>query len=147
MKEGKKTKDDTKDSIDLSDLDKNSQDSFTADFMSLTGEPLISSGATYVPSLCEIDVSSVMPIVVGDAVESIQTIAIEKIENINADTSALADDKDETSKCPVCNKTFKSKACVNKHLRSVHTGILSINPFRCVITNRPTKLFVCLLLQ
>lgn len=122
MKEGKKTKDDTKDSIDLSDLDKNSQDSFTADFMSLTGESLITAGAPYAPSFCEIDVSTVMPIVVGDTVETIQTIAIEKIENINADT-ALVDDKDETnSRCPVCNKTFKSKACVNKHLRSVHTG-------------------------
>lgn len=104
--------------------------------MSLTGEPLITSGATYVPSLCEIDVSSVMPIVVGDTVESIQTMAIEKIENINADTSALADDKVETSKCPVCNKTFKSKACVNKHLRSVHTGKFQFPiQFRFIISN------------
>lgn len=92
--------------------------------MTLTTEPLIAAGTTFVPSLCEIDVATVMPIMVTETIsEPMQSIPIEKIENINADVMASNSDKDiEISTCIVCNKNFKSKSCMNKHLRSVHTG-------------------------
>lgn len=32
---------------------------------------------------------------------------------------------DEPSMCVVCQKVFKSKSCLNKHLKNVHTGWLS----------------------
>lgn len=132
IKEGKKTKDDTKDSIDLSDIDKNSQDSFATDFMNLTSEPMITAaGTSFVPSLCEIDVNAVMPIVVSETTEPVQSIIIEKIENINVENGTTNNEKDaEISTCIVCNKNFKSKSCMNKHLRSVHTGNIQLNSFK-----------------
>lgn len=50
-------------------------------------------------------------------------------ECVNVRNEAVADGKnDGPSPCIVCEKVFKSKSCLNKHLRNVHTGMFGEFP-------------------
>lgn len=100
----------TKDSIDLSDGDKASRDSLIADAISIPSEQSQMTSFTQIlPIECE-------P-VNNDVVTGIQ------MEKSESNTSLdLCGNENEISTCIVCDKRFKSKPCMNKHLRSVHTG-------------------------
>lgn len=72
------------------------------------------------------------------SVEHNDSVAI-NASNADADSAFTRNDTpeakiDEPSMCVVCQKIFKSKSCLNKHLKNVHTGSLSngdIFPFFC----------------
>lgn len=104
IKEKKFKSDSMKDSIDLSDGDKASRDSLLADAVTLLSEQ---SQSNFVS---ECDTNN------GELTTC-------QIENSESNTSIeLCGSDNEISSCVVCDKRFKSKACMNKHLRSVHTG-------------------------
>lgn len=109
----KKCKDDTKDSLDLSDLDRNSRDSLVNDLIGLVPEPSIQP----LPVLCDFDI---VPI------ENAPNASFLAANETN-DGSCTTMEFGEVSACVVCSKRFKSAACMNKHLKSVHTGKLEYN--------------------
>lgn len=113
---------------DLSDIDKSSQDSPIADSSHLTSNSLESIFTTSHP--CSNDATEfVLPVAKLDS-ELSSTVAI-----VDAEAKGIVDLQNESndgkndrlSACIVCQKKFKSKSCMNKHLRSVHTG--SLNSF------------------
>lgn len=59
-------------------------------------------------------------------VATLQTVSLDKLEINSSDCGTTNAEKDiEISSCVVCDKKFKSKSCMNKHLRSVHSGSFS----------------------
>lgn len=108
------------------DTDKNSQDSFAGDYINLASEPILVT-ELFVPDFSEIDVNATVPVIVNEVAEPLQSIPIEKIENSNTNVVMVIDKipkEPEVFICIVCSKDFKSKSCLTKHLRSVHTGRL-----------------------
>lgn len=120
----KKPKEEPKDTLDFSDIDKTSQDSFPNDLLNLPTEPLITvPPAAFVPTMCDIDVN--IPINITEAVATeVPAIPVENDEMNTPPIASTPTEKPETeiSACIVCDKKFKTKSCMNKHLRSVHTG-------------------------
>lgn len=112
-----------KESLDFSDVDKNSQDSFANDFLSLTSEPMITPTATgFIPTMCELDVN--LPPIAEKIMPEVQAAPVEMQEtNVPLNGPTPNENDAEISACVVCDKKFKSKSCMNKHLRSVHTGL------------------------
>lgn len=125
VKDVKKTKDDSKENFDLSDIEKSSQDGFLVGAVGSLPETL-----SFESDLSNIGIASNVQ-ATKENIATIQAVSLEKLE-INSPDSATTENNNQTSACIVCNKTFKSKSCMNKHLRSVHTG-LSI--FRCISKN------------
>lgn len=116
IKEIKKSKDDSKENFDLSDIEKNSQDGFLVGIMSALPEtPLFES------DLCKIAIPSSVP-AVKEVAATAQPVSLEKLE-ISPPESVSIEKDSEISSCVVCEKKFKSKSCMNKHLRSVHAGL------------------------
>lgn len=113
MKE-RKSKDDGKDGIDLSDIEKNSRDSFGNELGAMQPEP--SNSFMAMPMLCDMEAAHPIETLVSAA----PTVAVIKTENVASND--INDSDNEISACIVCEKRFKSKSCMNKHLRSVHTG-------------------------
>lgn len=106
----KKCKDDTKDGLDFSDIDKNSRDSLVNDLIGLVPEPSIQP----LPVLCDFDI---VPIE-----NAANTSFVSVAESDSSTSIELCGSDNEISVCIVCEKRFKSMACMNKHLKSVHTG-------------------------
>lgn len=123
----KKNKGDFKDSIDLSDLDKNSRDSLATDASStVVGIDFITST---VPSICDFETEHNNGIV-----EAMELPSIEKSEsNTSMDMCGV----DEVSACIVCDKKFKSQTYLKKHLRTVHTGEPHLCPLITAIILMP----------
>lgn len=114
----KKCKDDAKDSLDFSDIDKSSRDSLVNDLIGLVPEPSIQP----LPVLCDFDI---VPI------ENAANASFVPVPESDSSTSIeLYGSDNEISVCIVCEKRFKSPACMNKHLKSVHTGESSPRPIR-----------------
>lgn len=106
----KKCKEDAKDGLDFSDIDKNSRDSLVNDLIGLVPEPSMHP----LPVLCDFDI---VPI------ENAANASFVAIAESDSSTSVeLCGGEIEISVCIVCDKRFKSTACMNKHLKSVHTG-------------------------
>lgn len=134
VKDLKKSKDDSKENFDLSDIEKNSQDGFLLGIMGAMPET-----QSFESDLCSFDGS--MP-TIKEATANLQAVCIDKMEpNISVEqppappppSAAPPIEKDnEISSCVVCDKKFKSKSCMNKHLRSVHAGLL-INSIEFVL--------------
>lgn len=116
IKDIKKSKDDSKENFDFSDIEKNSQDGFLlgASIGSMPDTP------TYEPDLCGIGLGNNMQ-EVKETVGLLPTVSLEKLD-INSSDSVIIEKDNEASSCVVCDKKFKSKSCMNKHLRSVHAG-------------------------
>lgn len=114
----KKPKEESKDGIDFSDIEKNSRDSLVNELINMVPESV--SASLPLPALCEFDA---VPI------ENIPVTAFTPVEKSESCTSidVLCGNDHEISTCVVCDKRFKSKSCMNKHLRSVHTGYISIS--------------------
>lgn len=111
VKDIKKPKDDSKENYDLSDIEKNSQDGF------LIGN-MMPDTPSYEPDLSNLAIASSMPLV-KEINGNLQTVALDKLEITSSD---LSDKDGEICACVVCEKKFKSKSCMNKHLRNVHAG-------------------------
>lgn len=113
---------------DSSDIDKSSLDSPIADSSHLLSNSLESIFTTSHP--CSNDATEfVLPVAKHDS-ESNSTIAFVDGENkgvVDIQNESNDGKDDRLSACIVCQKKFKSKSCMNKHLRSVHTG--SLNSF------------------
>lgn len=112
VKEIKKGKDDSKENFDLSDIEKNSQDGF------LLG--VISEAPSFETDLCSIDFDSNLS-TIKETTASLEAVCLDNQDN-NLIDSATVEKEAEISSCVVCDKKFKSKSCMNKHLRSVHAG-------------------------
>lgn len=119
VKDIKKAKEDSKENFDLSDIEKNSQDGFLLDAIGSIPET-----PSFETDLCNVDFSSNVP-TIQDATVSLQAIKIEKQETNNIVDTVRAEKEVEISSCVVCDKKFKSKSCMNKHLRSVHAGLFN----------------------
>lgn len=120
VKEIKKSKDDSKENFDFLDIDKNSQDGF---LVGAIGSATIPETPSIEPELCDKGVASNVP-VLKDAAGNLPLVSMDKLEINSPDgaLTAVAEKDNETSPCVVCDKKFKSKSCMNKHLRSVHAG-------------------------
>lgn len=116
VKEVKKSKDDSKENHDFSDIDKNSQDGFLVG--ATISSATIQETPTFEQDFCDIGVSSSLPML-NDTLPLVSMIKLE----INSPDGTIAEKDNETSSCVVCDKKFKSKSCMNKHLRSVHAGL------------------------
>lgn len=97
----KKIKEESIDGMDLSDLDKNSRDSLAIQSSIVPSGHL--SPLNDSQSFNEVDSTISM-------VDSLETLPTKSSKNA------------EISACVVCDKRFKSKSYMNKHLRTVHTG-------------------------
>lgn len=115
-KDIKKTKDDSKENFDFSDIEKNSQDGFLVGVIGSIPETPI-----FEPDLCNIAIGSSSQVTQENA-NCLQAVQLEKLE-INSPDANPTENNNESSSCIVCYKKFKSKSCMNKHLRSVHTGM------------------------
>lgn len=115
-------KEDSKENFDLSDIEKNSQDGFLLSAIASMPET-----PSFETDLCNVafnaDASAIQ-----DATLSLPIKQEIKQEIITTeDTVRAATEKEvEISSCVVCDKKFKSKSCMNKHLRSVHAGLYAI---------------------
>lgn len=123
VKENKKGKDDSKENFDFSDVEKNSQDGFLMTALGTTSD----TATCFESDSCNVGVGNSgmgnsMP-VVKDAVANVQAVALDKLEIGSPDGTTTAEKDNEISTCIVCEKKFKSKSCMNKHLRSVHSGL------------------------
>lgn len=118
IKDIKKGKDDSKENFDFSDIEKNSQDGF------LLGTSIGSMPDTpsFEPDLCNLGLGNPVQ-EVKEPVGLLPAVSLEKLD-INSSDSAVIEKDNEASSCIVCDKKFKSKSCMNKHLRSVHAGWL-----------------------
>lgn len=124
VKDIKKGKDDSKENFDFSDVEKNSQDGFLMVGQSISTMPEIPSFETELKNV-SVGSSNVTPV---NQVISLQTVSMDKLEiSSSADgaSSTVVEKDNEISSCVVCDKKFKSKSCMNKHLRSVHAGSFS----------------------
>lgn len=119
IKEIKKGKEDSKENFDLSDIEKNSQDGF---LLSAIGS--MPETPSFETDLCNVDFSANVSPTIQDATVSLQAVSLDKQEtNSTMETVRVEKEKEvEISSCVVCDKKFKSKSCMNKHLRSVHSG-------------------------
>lgn len=132
-------KDDSKENFDLSDIEKNSQDGF---LLGVIGGPMPET-PTFETDLCNVaftntaDVSTVqdttlsLPIKqeIKQEMNNTTTVTATTVDTVRVATTAAEVEKEvEISSCVVCDKKFKSKSCMNKHLRSVHAGLYAI-PF------------------
>lgn len=114
VKDIKRGRDDSKD-FDYSDTEKNSQDGFLLGTIASMPETSIDS------DLNKFCIDNNVPIV--KEVTTLQTVSLDKLEISSSDGGTSISEKDiEISSCIVCDKKFKSKSCMNKHLRSVHAG-------------------------
>lgn len=119
IKEIKKVKDDSKENFDFMDIEKNSHDGFLAGAIGTMSE----MSPFFAPDLCNIGVLSSIPDV-RDTAEDLQLVGLDKLEIGTPDGATTVEKDNEISSCVVCEKKFKSKSCMNKHLRSVHAGLL-----------------------
>lgn len=121
-KECKKPK--SKDQPDVEKL----QDNVISDLTCLTSNPIDSVYTSINTDISE----SLAPIKAGDSDCSTQSVYLE-IEkspiavksndpNNNNHNTSNSIKEERIMACIVCQKKFKSKSCMNKHLRSVHTG-------------------------
>lgn len=117
VKEIKKNKEDSKENFDLSDIEKNSQDGFLLGAIGSMPET-----PSFETDLCNVDFSANLS-TIQDATVSLQAVKLEKQETNNTVDTVRAEKEVEISSCVVCDKKFKSKSCMNKHLRSVHAGL------------------------
>lgn len=137
-----KKKNDSKDSIDLSDFEKNSRDSLATESSSMaieTSVMVMDVGpiAMDLPSTSAIPMEPVVTIPLLCDFETdtgLETISSDLPPILHKSESCTSIDvcgTDEVSTCIVCDKKFKSKTYMNKHLRSVHTGkhSTSTSPF------------------
>lgn len=105
-----------KESIDLSsDIERNSRDSLFTE--STTTMALAIEYAPIVPTVCDYETEN--------GFESCELPPIQPIQKSESNTSidmCGITGMDEISSCIVCEKKFKSKSYLKKHLRTVHTG-------------------------
>lgn len=128
MKEIKKGKDDSKENYDFSDIERNSPDGFLlgASIGSMPDTP------SFEPDFCSIGLLPTPMQEVKEPVGILPAVSLEKLD-INSPDSAVIEKDNEVSSCVVCDKKFKSKSCMNKHLRSVHAGGYSYSMFKCFV--------------
>lgn len=136
VKEIKKgAKEDSKENFDLSDIEKNSQDGFLLDAIGSMPET-----PSFETDLCNVaftaDASTIQDATLSLPIkQEIKQEIITAADTVRAAatataTASSADEKQvEISACLVCDKKFKSKSCMNKHLRSVHVGLYAISSF------------------
>lgn len=132
-------KEDSKENFDLSDIEKNSQDGFLLGAIGSMPET-----PSFETDLCNVDFNAdastlqdatlSLPIKQEIKQEIITTMdtmrTAASVATAAAAAAAVAEEKQmEISSCLVCDKKFKSKSCMNKHLRSVHTGMYAISSF------------------
>lgn len=127
----RKSKDDSKDSVDLSDVEKNSSDSLPNEMIGIMGD----ASMHIVPALRDFEIASI---------EIAPNTALPghlMLMEMNGDHSTSADGNSdgEISVCVVCDKRFKSKPCLNKHMRSVHTVKVLASAKRSASITNPTK--------
>lgn len=124
VKDIKKGKDDSKENFDLSDIEKNSQDGF---LLSVIGS--MPEAPSFESDLCNVNFNGNVSTTIQEATVNLQAVVLDKspeINNTGVDAARTAAEKElEISSCVVCDKKFKSKSCMNKHLRSVHAGSFS----------------------
>lgn len=139
----RKSKDDSKDSVDFSDIEKNSTDSLPNEMVGIMADtsiqilPVINNF-----EIAPIEISPNTPSDNGKYVINSVAITTNGENNSNQQPPTLLDTNvdGEISICVVCDKRFKSKACLNKHMRSVHTvKILSSTKRSSSINNNHTK--------
>ncbi|XP_031635665.1 uncharacterized protein LOC116348727 [Contarinia nasturtii] len=119
VKESKKVKDDSKENFDFSDIEKNSQDGFVVAALGSTPETLSCVESDSCTAIVGNNgIGNSIPIVNDTAAN--QTLALDKLEIGSPDGASAGEKDNEVSSCIVCEKKFKSKSCMNKHLRSVH---------------------------
>lgn len=127
-----KKKIDSKDSMDLSDFEKNSRDSLATESSSIAIEPAVlsmdpSAIVMELPTVSAIKTEPILSVPLlcnfetDNGLESMSS-DIPSIHKSESSTSIDVCGADEVSTCIVCEKKFKSKTYMNKHLRSVHTG-------------------------
>lgn len=117
VKEIKKSKEDSKENYDLSDIEKNSQDGFLLNVIGSMPET-----PSFETDLCNVGFSGNVTTIKEEPV-SLQAVTPDKPQ-INHTSDTVRTEKEvEISSCIVCDKKFKSKSCMNKHLRSVHAGL------------------------
>lgn len=104
--------------MDLSDIEKNSRDSLATESSNLALD-YPSTAA----SLCDFETDN--------GLESTESPPIQKSESNTSIDLCGADN--EISACIVCEKRFKSKSYMNKHLRSVHTGMCHSIPLQFIL--------------
>lgn len=127
VKEMKKVKDDSKENFDLSDIEKNSQDGFLLGMMASMPET-----PSFETDLCNIDFGNNVS-TVKEATDSFEAVSLDK-QDSNLTEPVTAEKEIEISSCIVCDKKFKSKSCMNKHLRSVHAGwLFSFEPMHFIM--------------
>lgn len=115
VKDSKKGKDDCKENFDYSDVEKNSQDGF------LMGASVpIPKTPSFEPEINNVCIGNNIATV--KEVASVPTVSLDKLEISSPDGASIVEKDNEISSCIVCDKKFKSKSCMNKHLRSVHAG-------------------------
>lgn len=117
VKDVKKGKDDSKETFDLSDIEKNSQDGFLLGVMGSMPET-----SSFETDLCNIGFDGNAP-TVKETTASLEAVSLDKLDSNVTDAAPIEKDT-EAASCIVCDKKFKSKSCMNKHLRSVHAGWL-----------------------
>lgn len=122
VKDIKKGKEDSKENFDLSDIEKNSQDGF---LLSVIGS--MPEQSAFETDLCNVNFNGNVSTPIQEATVNLQAVVLDKPEisnNTVAVKDAVRTEKEtEISACVVCDKKFKSKSCMNKHLRSVHAGL------------------------
>lgn len=132
IKEIKKCgKEDSKENFDLSDIEKNSQDGF---LLGAIGS--IPETPSFETDLCNVafnaDASAIQDATLSRPIkQEIKEEIITPVDTMRAAAAAAvaAEKEVEISSCQVCDKKFKSKSCMNKHLRSVHAGLYAISSF------------------
>lgn len=64
----------------------------------------------------------------GAAPVAVENVEID-VERVHVRTEVTETKTDGPSPCIVCQKIFKSRSCLNKHLRNVHTGTSAFSTF------------------
>lgn len=118
----KGVKEDSKENFDLSDIEKNSQDGFLMGAIGIEPET-----PTFETDLCNVAFSDNVSTIEDTTLNLPIKQEIKQEINTTMDTVRAAEKEVEISSCVVCDKKFKSKSCMNKHLRSVHAGLYAIN--------------------
>lgn len=128
IKEVKKGKDEN---FDFLDIEKNSQDGFVLGTMAImAATPTFESD---LPDLGSKSNASNVQLVKDNTTINLQSVAIDKLEISSTDGTTIVEKDNEISPCVVCHKKFKSKSCMNKHLRSVHAGLSDLfNYYFCM---------------